>query len=99
MGLLSHWFKPKEVLPLRLPAGSFTVNPHGVITTSTLPQGFPASVACEIAGAVLATFRESRGARLPLVELSLSYPGMKISARALGGGALVFLLPRGMGQK
>jgi hypothetical protein len=99
MGFLNHWFKSKEAVPLRLPAGSFTVNPQGNITASTLPRSFPLNSAQEIARAVLTTFRESRDARVALSEFNLSYPGFKISARALGGGALVFLLPRALGQK
>ncbi len=99
MGFLNRLFKSKNTPPLQLPAGSFTVNPNGEITTSTLPGSFPKDCAREIAGAVLTTFKESREARVALSEFNLSYPGFKISARALGGGAMVFLLPRALGQK
>lgn len=99
MGFLARLFKSDKTPPLQLPAGSFTVSSLGEITTSTLPGSFPKACAREIAGAVLATFRESREARVALSEFNLSYPGFKISARSLGGGAMVFLLPRSMGQK
>ena len=99
MGFLNRWFKSKDSTPLRLPAGSFTVNPRGEITASTLPVAFPGECARQIAGAVLTTFQESRDARVALSEFNLSYPGFRISARALGSGALIFLLPRALGQK
>ena len=98
MGLLNIFGKRRDKLPLRLPTGTFTVNKLGEITTSTLPRSFPIECARDIATTVLATFHEARDSRLPLVELNVNYPGIKIAARDLGGGAIIFLLPRSMGQ-
>lgn len=98
MGLLSFFAKRRDKLPLRLPTGTFTVNKAGEITSSTLPRSFPIQCARDIAETVLETFKEARESRLPLAELNVNYPGLKIAARDLGGGAIVFLLPRSLGQ-
>jgi hypothetical protein len=98
MGLLNIFGTRKTKLPLQLPVGTFTVNKLGLITSSTLPRSFPLQCAQAIASTVIATFKEARESRLPLVELSVKYPGLKVAARDLGGGAIIFLLPRSMGQ-
>ena len=93
MGLLSLFAKPAPTL-LRLPSGSFTVGRDGRILTSTLPSSFPADVVKEIAQQVRAAFAEADTAQLPLTELVINYPSLKISARELRGGAIVFLSPK-----
>jgi len=98
MGLLNIFARRRSRLPLQLPVGTFTVNKLGAITASTLPRSFPLQCAHEIAEAVVATFKEARASRLPLAELNVTYPGLKVAARDLGGGAIIFLLPRTMGQ-
>ena len=98
MGLLDFFGRRKHRLPMRVPTGTFTVNRLGAITASTLPRSFPLPCAREIAETVLHTFKEARESRLPLVDLTVNYPGLRITARDLGGGAIIFLLPRTMGQ-
>jgi hypothetical protein len=96
MGLLNLISKPKDPVPMRLPSGSFTVNRHGRIVASTLPQGFPLGRVMEIAEMVATTFREARDARLPLQELSVHYPAFRLTARELRGGAMVFFFPKSL---
>jgi hypothetical protein len=43
---------------------------------------------------VLAAFAEATAAQLPLAELVINYPSLKISARELRGGAIVFISPK-----
>ncbi|HOC57105.1 MAG TPA: hypothetical protein PKI20_15920 [Verrucomicrobiota bacterium] len=93
MGLLKLFAKPAPTL-LRLPSGSFTVDREGTVLTGTLPSSFPANVVKDIARQVLATFGEAAAAQLPLAELIINYPSLKISARELRGGAIVFLAPK-----
>jgi len=93
MGLLSLFAKPAPGL-LRLPSGSFTVDCDGRILTGTLPSSFPADVVQDIARQVRAAFAEADTAQLPLTELVINYPSLKISARELRGGAIVFLSPK-----
>jgi hypothetical protein len=93
MGLLNLFAKPAPAL-LRLPSGSFTVDREGAVLTGTLPRSFPASVAKDIGQQVRAAFSEAAAAQLPLAELIINYPSLKITARELRGGAIVFLSPR-----
>ena len=93
MGLLNFFSKPTL---LRLPSGSFTVDRHGSVVVSTLPQSFPEVLVQEISRKVLAVFHSAQAAQLPLSELIVHYPALKITARELRGGAMVFLSPRGL---
>jgi hypothetical protein len=93
MGLLNLFSKPAPTL-LRLPSGSFTVGRDGRVLTGTLPSSFPADVVKDIAQQVRTAFAEADAAQLPLAELVINYPSLKISARELRGGAIVFLTPK-----
>jgi len=79
---------------MRLPTGSFTLDPGGRIVASTLPRSFPAAHVQQIGALVLATFRSAREARIPLTELVADYSALKLTARELRGGAIIFLAPR-----
>lgn len=93
MGFLN--FKSKSAANLmRLPAGCFTVDRSGKVVASTLPQSFPAPLVQEITVQVLATFREAQAAQLPLTELVVHFASLKITAREMRGGAIVFLMPQ-----
>ncbi len=93
MGLLSLLAKPAPTL-MRLPAGSFTVDCHGRLLSSTLPSEFPLKLVGDIAEQVLSAFRQAAAAQLPLAELILHYASLRVTARELRGGAIVFLAPR-----
>jgi hypothetical protein len=93
MGLLNLFRKPPPTL-LRLPAGSFTVDRKGRMLAGTLPWNFPPALVDSIARQVQATFREAADTQLPLSELTISYPTLRITARDLRGGAIVFLSPK-----
>jgi hypothetical protein len=93
MGLLKLFSKPAANL-MRLPSGCFTVDRAGKIVASTLPQNFPAPLMQEIAAQVLATFREAQTAQLPLGEFIVRLATLKITAREMRGGAIVFLAPQ-----
>ncbi len=93
MGLLSLFARPAPTL-LRLPSGSFTVDREGAVLMGTLPSSFPASVVKDIAQQVRAVFNDAAAAQLPLAELIIHYPSLKITARELRGGAIIFLSPK-----
>ncbi|HTI98721.1 MAG TPA: hypothetical protein VL527_07435 [Dongiaceae bacterium] len=93
MGLLNLFPKAPGNLT-RLPSGCFTVDRTGEVVASTLPQSFSAELVGEIATQVLATFRDAQAAHLPLTELVVRYASLKITARELRGGAIVFLTPQ-----
>ena len=90
MGLLNLFSKPAPTL-LRLPSGSFTVDREGRVLMGTLPSSFPMDLVHDIAEQVQTAFRDAEAAQLPLSELSISYPSLKITAREMRGGALIFL--------
>ena len=92
MGLLKFLAKPAPALS-RLPAGSFTVDREGSILVSTVPQSFPATLLREIGHQVLQAFRAARAAQLPLSELIVQFSSLKLTARDLRGGAIIFLAP------
>jgi hypothetical protein len=93
MGLLSIFAKPAPTL-LRLPAGSFTIDRQGAILVSTLPSSFPRELVDEIGQQVLAAFSSASQIQLALLEVNLTYQSLRIVARELRGGAIVFLSPR-----
>lgn len=93
MGLLNLFSKPTAEL-VRLPSGSFTVDRDGRILMGTLPSNFPRDMVKDLAQLVLETFREAAEAQLPLSEVIANFPSLRITARELRGGAIVFLSPR-----
>ena len=94
MGFLNLFAKPPPTL-LRLPTGSFTVDRQGAVVVGTLPSNFPTEVVEAIGRDVLSAFKGAADAQLPLGELIVYYPSLKITARELRGGAIVFLSPTG----
>jgi len=96
MGFLKLFSKP-AVVPralLRLPTGSFTLDRSGRVVVTTLPSSFPAELVLEIGDHILGTFRDAQTAQLPLDELVVYYPALKITARELRGGAIVYFSPQ-----
>ena len=93
MGFLSMFTKPAPTLT-RLPSGCFTVDRAGKVVISTLPQAFSSELTREVAGLVLQSFRDAQKAQLPLSELVVHYASLKIVAREMRGGAIVFLTPQ-----
>lgn len=77
----------------RLFSGSFTIDADGQIIASTLPRSFPEAHVREIGEQVLNAFRGAKAAEIPLNELVLHFSAMKITARELRGGAIIFLAP------
>lgn len=94
MGFLKSLFGDKPAEPLPLPSGTFTIDRNGRIVTSTLQAAFPQKQALEIGRAVLDTFRNAQAAEVVLTEITIHYPALKLTARELRGGAIVFLAPR-----
>ena len=93
MGLLNFFSKPNPATLLRLPSGSFTMDRSGHIIVSTLPSSFPEDVLCEMGRTVMETFADARKAGLDLDKLVLLFGSLKVSARDLSGGTIVFFSP------
>ena len=93
MGLLNFFAKSNPVALQRLPTGSFTMDRHGQLIVSTLPSTFPEAVLHELGHSLLGAFAEARKAGLHLEQLVLRFGSLKVSARDLSGGAIVFFSP------
>jgi len=98
MGFLSLFSRPAAQL-IALPRGSFTVDRDGRILVSTLPQAFPTALAEEIGSHALMAFKSAQTAQLPLSEIIIRYPSLKVTARELRGGAIIFLAPQTLSNK
>jgi len=95
MGLLTFLSKSAGASRLvHLPSGSFTIDRDGKIMTSTLPQSFPAARMQEIGQQVVAVLGAAKQAQMPLAEITVYYAALKILARELRGGAIIFLMPQ-----
>ena len=80
--------------PHRLPSGAFTVDARGNLVSSTVPQWVQESLLVHIGRQVLTVFKGAAAVRLPFSQLKVEYQACKISARALRGGAIIFLSPK-----
>lgn len=90
MGFLTSWFSSAKPL-LQLHSGSFSMDRTGRILATTLPSSFPRNLVQTIGHCVALTFQDAQAAQLPLQEIIIHYPGLKITAREMRGGAMVFL--------
>jgi hypothetical protein len=93
MGIL-NWFSKPEPAVQKLPAGSFTVDRHGNVMTTTVASEYPKRLLDDIAREVLTLFREARSAQMPLAGLDMNFASLRITAREMQGGAIIFLSPQ-----
>lgn len=91
MGLLTGKSQPLDKAVKAFPAGCFTVDRDGHLISSTLPQAFSREMTRQIGQTVLIAFQSAHKAQLIFNEIQITYPAMKITARELRGGAIVFL--------
>ena len=93
MGFLNFFSGARPVIH-KLPSGSFTVDRHGGVRIGTITADFPVSLLGEIAREIVSIFREARTAQMPMTEVTLDFAGLKINAREMQGGAIIFLSPK-----
>ena len=93
MGFLKKIFGPHATVQ-PLPTGSITVDRQGQIVTSTVSSAYPKTLLQTIGRDVLELLTEARTAEMPLAEVSLHFGSLRITARELRGGAIIFLLPQ-----
>ena len=93
MGILTKLFGGHASVQ-QLPTGTVTVDRNGHVVTSTVSSAFPEALLHAIGRDVLELFREARAAQMPLAEVSLHFGSLRITARELRGGAIIFLLPQ-----
>jgi len=78
----------------QLPFGSLAVDRNGEVVTSTVSSVYPPELLRQIGRDVLAIFREAREAQMPLAEVSIHFASLRVTARELRGGAIIFLFPQ-----
>jgi hypothetical protein len=93
MGILNWFDKPAPDVQ-KLAAGSFTVDRHGNVLTTTVGSAYPQWLLDDTAREVLSLFRGAREAQMPLTGLELHYAGLNITAREMQGGAIIFVAPQ-----
>jgi len=93
MGFLRKFFRTRAAVQ-QLPTGSLTVDRNGHVVTTTVSSSYPQPLLREIGHEVLTLFREARAAEMPMAEVSLHFASLRITARELRGGAIIFLFPQ-----
>ena len=93
MGFLKKLFR-RQATVQELPSGSMTVDRNGNTITSTISSAYPAGLLKEIARDVLKLFQEARDSQMPLAEISIHFASLRVTARELRGGAIIFLFPQ-----
>ena len=93
MGFLKKFFGPRAAVQ-QLPTGTITVDRKGHIVTSTVSSAFPKNLLETIGRDVLELLAEARTAEMPLAEVSLHFGSLRLTARELRGGAIIFLFPQ-----
>lgn len=94
MGLLSKLFRSSAPELHEIPGGSFTLDAKGNLVSSTVPTWFPPSHLHDIGHNIVAIFRDAQQAQVQLSELIVHYGALKITARELRGGAIIFFAPK-----
>ena len=93
MGILNKLFGTAASVQ-QLPAGTVTVDRQGGIITTTVSSAFPVPLVEAIASSMLELLREARAGQMPLSEVSLHFSSLRITARELRGGAIIFMFPQ-----
>ncbi len=93
MGLLKKMFGSRPAVT-QLPSGSITVDRTGGIVSSTVSSAYPVDLLHAIGKEVMILLREARSAQMPLAEVSIHFASLRITARELRGGAIIFIFPQ-----
>jgi len=95
MGFLKRLFRFRSRAAVQqLPSGSIAVDREGNVVTSTVSSTYSKDLLQTIGRDVLTLFREAREAQMPLAEVTIHFVSLRITARELRGGAVIFLFPQ-----
>ena len=95
MGFLKRLFRFRSRAAVQqLPSGSIAVDRDGNVVTSTVSSAYSKNLLQSIGRDVLALFHEAREAEMPLAEITIQFVSLRITARELRGGAVIFLFPQ-----
>ena len=93
MGILNFFDKSAAGVQ-KLSEGSFTVDRHGNVMTTTVGSAYPQWLLDDTARELLSLFLAARAAQMPLTGLDLNFAGLHIAAREMQGGAIIFFTPQ-----
>ena len=93
MGFLKKMFRTNAAVK-QLPSGSITVNRHGKLITATVSSTYPPELLRAIGNDALQLMRDAQTAQMPVVEITINFASLRITARELRGGAIIFLFPQ-----
>lgn len=93
MGFLKKLFGSRAAVQ-QLPTGSITMDRDGQIVTSTVSSAYPRPLLQAIGRDVLKLFREAHSTEMSLTELDIHFASLRITARELRGGTLIFIFPQ-----
>ena len=93
MGFLSLFSKASPAVQV-LPSGTVTVDRNNRILATTVSSACSSEMLQQIGDQVLTLFSQARKAQLPLSELTIHFSSLKITAREMRGGAIIFLAPK-----
>ena len=93
MGFLKQLFRRPAAVQ-ELPSGSLTVDRNGNTITSTISSAYPQQLLRDIARDVLRLFSDARDAQMPMAEITIQFASLRVTARELRGGAIIFLFPQ-----
>ena len=96
MGFLKHLFRfgRSRAVVQQLPSGSIAVDRDGNVVTSTVSSVYSQALLREIGRDVLTLFHEARESQIPIAEVTIHFVSLRITARELRGGAVIFLFPQ-----
>ena len=77
-----------------MPSGTLTVDRNNQILATTVSSACSPEVLQEIGDQVLTLFQQARKSHLTLSEMTIHFSSLKITARELRGGAIIFLAPK-----
>jgi len=99
MGFVTQIFiKPSKAALVQVPTGSFKMDQSGRLMTSTLPAAFAAAHVEAIGTEIARAFLSGDRAQVALTQLTVDYPALKLLARKMRHGLMVFLVPRTLGS-
>jgi hypothetical protein len=93
MGFLKKMFRSHAAVK-QLPSGSVTVNRHGEVITATVSSTYPQELLQAIGNDALQLLRDAHTAQMPVAEITINFASLRITARELRGGAIIFLFPQ-----
>ena len=97
MGFLRRLFRSQAAVHAAvqpLPAGGLIVARDGKVVASTISSVYPQALLRDITRDVLLLLRQAREVQMPLAELSIHFASLRVTAREMRGGAVIFLSPQ-----